>query len=192
MWHHGLYSARLLCSWGFSRQEYWCGLLSLSPGDLSDPGIKPMSLKCPALADGFFTTSTTWEALGDLNAFQMPSFSQYLCPQLGLHFTFPGCVLTNEGRQKSSVTLGPEVWWESGAFLPAIGRGGFTMKFMKLNLQSLLVILYSFSYNCTAKPCTHQSTDLWICLGYCVRSHNLLLLEVFLWVSPIVGLSKQE
>ena len=31
---------------GFSRQEYWNGLSFLSPGDLSDPGIKPES---PAL-----------------------------------------------------------------------------------------------------------------------------------------------
>ena len=31
---------------GFSRQEYWCGLLSPSPGDLPNPGIKPRS---PAL-----------------------------------------------------------------------------------------------------------------------------------------------
>ena len=31
-------------------------------GDLPNPGIKPMSLMSPALADGFFTTSTTWEA----------------------------------------------------------------------------------------------------------------------------------
>ena len=30
----------------FSRQEYWSGLPFLSPGDLSDPGIKPES---PAL-----------------------------------------------------------------------------------------------------------------------------------------------
>ena len=30
-----------------------------SPGDLPDPGIKPLS---PALAGGFFTTSATWEA----------------------------------------------------------------------------------------------------------------------------------
>ena len=35
------------------RQEYWSGLLFPSPGDLSDPGIKPIS---PALAGGFFTT----------------------------------------------------------------------------------------------------------------------------------------
>ena len=33
-----------------------------SPGDLPDPGIKPVSLPSPALAGGFFTTSATWEA----------------------------------------------------------------------------------------------------------------------------------
>ena len=33
-----------------------------SPGDLPDPGIEPWSLMSPALADGFFTASTTWEA----------------------------------------------------------------------------------------------------------------------------------
>ena len=37
---------------GFSRQEYWSGLPFLSPGDLSDPGIKLVS---PALAGRFFT-----------------------------------------------------------------------------------------------------------------------------------------
>ena len=30
--------------------------------DSPDPGIKPMSLTSPALAGGFFTNSTTWEA----------------------------------------------------------------------------------------------------------------------------------
>ena len=33
-------------SMGFSRQEYWSGLPCLPPGDLPNPGIKPMS---PAL-----------------------------------------------------------------------------------------------------------------------------------------------
>ena len=50
-------------SMGFSRQEYWCRLLCPSPGDLPNPGIKPMSLKSPALAGRFFTTSSTGEAL---------------------------------------------------------------------------------------------------------------------------------
>ena len=39
-----VYQASL--SMGFSRQEYWSGLPFPSPGDLPDPGIKPMS---PAL-----------------------------------------------------------------------------------------------------------------------------------------------
>ena len=47
---------------GFSRQEYWSGLPFPSPGYLPDPGIKLRSLMSPELADGFFTTSTTWEA----------------------------------------------------------------------------------------------------------------------------------
>ena len=32
------------------------------PGNLPNPGIEPMSLASPALAGGFFTTNTTWEA----------------------------------------------------------------------------------------------------------------------------------
>ena len=37
--------------------------LSPPPGDLTDPGIKSTSLMSHALAQEFFTTSTTWEAL---------------------------------------------------------------------------------------------------------------------------------
>ena len=46
---------------GFSKQEYWSELPCPPPGDLSEPGIKSVSLKSPALAGGFFTTSA-WEA----------------------------------------------------------------------------------------------------------------------------------
>ena len=38
---------------GFPRQEYWSGLTFPSPGDPSDPGVKPTS---PTLAGRFFTT----------------------------------------------------------------------------------------------------------------------------------------
>ena len=38
---------------GFSRQEYWSGLLFPSLRDLPDPGIEPVF---SALAGGFFTT----------------------------------------------------------------------------------------------------------------------------------------
>ena len=40
-------------SMGFLRQEYWSGLPFLSPGDLPDSGIEPMS---SALVGGFFAT----------------------------------------------------------------------------------------------------------------------------------------
>ena len=49
-------------SMGFSRQEYLGGLPCPPPGHLPDLGIKPLPLMSPALADGFFMTSTTWEA----------------------------------------------------------------------------------------------------------------------------------
>ena len=42
----------------FSRQEYWNGLLCPPLGDLPSPGVELVS--SPALASGFFTTSTTW------------------------------------------------------------------------------------------------------------------------------------
>ena len=46
----------------FPRNEYFSGLPCPPPGDLSDPGIEPMSLKSPALAGGLVTTSVTLEA----------------------------------------------------------------------------------------------------------------------------------
>ena len=49
-------------SLGLSRQEYSSGLSCPPPGDLPDPEIEPESLMSPALAGGFFTTNSTWEA----------------------------------------------------------------------------------------------------------------------------------
>ena len=39
----------------YSRQEFWSGLPFPSPGNIPDPGIKPLS---PVLAGGFFTTES--------------------------------------------------------------------------------------------------------------------------------------
>ena len=44
-------------------QEYWNGLPFPSPGHLPETGIEPVSLMSPALADEFYTTNATWEAL---------------------------------------------------------------------------------------------------------------------------------
>ena len=43
---HRLQPTRLLCPWGFSRQENWSRLPCPPPGDLSNPGIKPKSPSC--------------------------------------------------------------------------------------------------------------------------------------------------
>ena len=55
-------------SMGFSRhgQPNWSGLPCPPPGDLCDTGIEPTSLRSPALAGEFFTTSATWEALDQI------------------------------------------------------------------------------------------------------------------------------
>ena len=49
---HGIFQARIL--------ERYPHLLP--QGDRSETGIKPMSLESPALAGGYFTISTAWEA----------------------------------------------------------------------------------------------------------------------------------
>ena len=95
---------------GLSGQEYWSGLPCPPPGDLPDPGIKPMSLASPALAGRFFTTSTTWEHvkvaqsyLTLCNPIQSMGFSR---PDYWseLPFSFPGD-LPNPGIEPRSPTL---------------------------------------------------------------------------------------
>ena len=44
-------------SMAFSRQDYWSGLPFSTPGNLPNPGIEPIFLMSPALADIFFTTA---------------------------------------------------------------------------------------------------------------------------------------
>ena len=46
---HRLQPARLLCPWGFSRQECWSGLPCATPGDLPNLGTERRS---PALKSG--------------------------------------------------------------------------------------------------------------------------------------------
>ena len=47
---------------GFSRQEYWSGLLGPPSGDLPSPGIEPGSFMSPTFAGRLLTTGATWEA----------------------------------------------------------------------------------------------------------------------------------
>ena len=57
----------------FSRQEYWSGLPFPSPGDLSNPGIKPIAPAIsPALAGGFFTTEPPGKSLWQMATYLIP------------------------------------------------------------------------------------------------------------------------
>ena len=53
-------------SMGSSRQECWSGFPCPLPRDLPNPGVKHRSL---ALAGRFFTTTTTWESLTDIEIY---------------------------------------------------------------------------------------------------------------------------
>ena len=89
-------------SMGFSRQEYWSGLPCLPPGDLPDPGIKPVSLMTPAVAGGFLTASATWEVLLFIPELLYPSLPaggimRHLAYLLITHWCQPAhCLLSKE------------------------------------------------------------------------------------------------
>jgi len=104
-------------SMGFSRQEYWNGLLCPPPGDLPDPGIEPASSAAPALQAGSLYHSATVFTAGLFRAFKsMCSF-----------------VLRLRGREKvqhpylamGSVSLLWHPGWETSYFL---FLGGFADK----------------------------------------------------------------
>ena len=76
------------------KKKYWSGLPCPPPWSLSDPGIEPVSLKSPAMAGGFFTTSTTWETVSSVN-------SNYLNPphHLTVRSSFGPEPVTMDGSQ---------------------------------------------------------------------------------------------
>ena len=102
---HGLQPARLLCPWGFSRQEYGSGLPCPPAGDLPNPGMEhrypalqaDSLLTAPPgkpriLADGFYLLCSIEKAR------QVHYLSYTLCSPCGAGL---GCLLTkqlSEGR----------------------------------------------------------------------------------------------
>ena len=76
---HGLQPAKLLCPWGFSRQEYHRGLPCHPPGDLPNPGIEPRS---PSLQANSLTIWATREAHEYWS--EQPTFSPGDLPNPGI------------------------------------------------------------------------------------------------------------
>ena len=78
---HGILQARIL---------EWVAMPP--PGGLPNPGIEPVSLTSPASAGGFFTPSTTWEALhhnDDIKFHISCSIYVYFCDQEKKAFKLP-------------------------------------------------------------------------------------------------------
>ena len=61
-------------SMGFSRQEYWSGLLFPTPWDLPNQGIEPISPAAPVLAVGFYTTEPPGKLKFGDRHYQMVSY----------------------------------------------------------------------------------------------------------------------
>ena len=80
---------------GFSRREDWSALPFPSPGDLPDPGIKPMS---PALAGGFFTSEPPGK----------PSQLQVMTNLLLVSINFPSLDVSYK-RNQMSIIRGAEI-----------------------------------------------------------------------------------
>ena len=80
-------SSKQLYRW---TEEYWSGLPCPLPVDLLDPGMKPVSLTSPALADGFFTTSESLPEEGlNWGLGEDPCWNAFLVPKsnyMGLLF----------------------------------------------------------------------------------------------------------
>ena len=95
---------------GFSRQEYWSGLPCPPPRDLTDPGIKPVSLMSPALAGRFFTTSATWEVPSSVQFSSVALLCLTLCdpmnrstPGLPVHHQLPEFTQTHVHRVSDAI-----------------------------------------------------------------------------------------
>ena len=122
---------------GFFRQEYWSGLSFPSPGDLPDLGIEPASLKSPVLAEGFFTTSATWEALSCALMASKPHL-------LHCHLHLCCCCSVN----KSCLTLPPYKLQHARLLCPSLS---FFLNFFKFyfifNLYNIVLVLPNIKMN---------------------------------------------
>ena len=84
-------------SMGFSRQEYWSGLLFPSPGYLPNPGLNPRS---PALAGGCFTT-------------EPPGMPIMCLPTIIFLILYMRCLFMSGTRPGSSIlqtAIYPQLW----------------------------------------------------------------------------------
>ena len=84
-----------------------------SSGDLSDPGIKPVSLMSPALAGELFTTSSAWELRSSIALEQVVAERRHSPPlsfcESGACAVLAGVLIQGLTRLQTSSCLGPHL-----------------------------------------------------------------------------------
>ena len=133
-------------SMGFSRQEYWSRLPCPSPGDLPDPGIKPLSLTSFTLPGRCFTTGATWEA-PTLQAEQANSYRDWVPVLVRMNY------LPQQGRKGSFINSGPQPFWHLGMsswkiIFPQLGGRGDDSRMIQVHY-----ICWAFCFCSVTKSC---------------------------------------
>ena len=115
---HGLQLTRLLCPWGFSRQEYWSELPFPPSRDLPNPGIEP---SFPALQ--------AHSLLAELQGSPLCSLHVFKSPQNSAKLRNPGfLLLKNEPAVKVTVNTNNSVAQQTQRCQEAGFPGGSAVK----------------------------------------------------------------
>jgi len=122
----GTIAHRLLCPWGFSRQEYWSGLPCPPPDDLPNPGIEPGSpaLQADSLPCEF---QFTWVCNGGTGR--------------AWRITLP-----LSKRWINGITVNPKSWIKSLKALPQSSKVFWTVFLIKPCRLVYLYVKYSEEY----------------------------------------------
>ena len=93
---------------GFSKQEYWSGLPSPSPGDLPDPEIEPTYLTSPVLAGRFFTAVQLTDSLTPNRCYLCLLYSSQLLKISYILFIYFFSLLAFLSRRLESTHVNPK------------------------------------------------------------------------------------
>ena len=169
---------------GFSRQEYWGGLLFPPPGDLCHPGTEPTS---PALAGGFFTTETpeTPRSQGEVKWSESLSVvADYLRPHGLAHGILQARILKWVAFTFSTGSSQPRDWtqvsWIAGEF--------FTNWAIREAQKSALVQFSSVTQSCLTlcDPMNHSTPGLPVHHQLPEFTHKLMSIELVMPSSHLI------
>ena len=99
---HGLHPTRLLCPWGFSREECWSGLPFPSPGDLPNPEVQP---RPPTLqVDSLPAEQPGKPTYTHIPAYKFASLVAQLCKESSCNAGDPGSISGSGGSSGEGIS----------------------------------------------------------------------------------------